>query len=244
MAFVGWAPTKVQLRVWVDTDDGGRRRATKVVKVGDRKRGGAGRADAALREFVAALAEGRAVAAAALTRGPSHTVAEGPSAYVAHVERTGKARSTVESFGMIAKRVPAAIGALPLPDLTGADLNAFYEDLRDSYADSTIRQTHAFLNAAFGHAVSEGWIDANPTARAKAPKKVIQDRAALDPTDVRRMIESALSDPRDVVLAMAVALAAIMGKRRGELAGMKWIDLDTETGVLSIERQWVSPYPG
>ena len=43
----------------------------------------------------------------------------------------------------------------------------------------------------------------------------------------------------DVVVAMAIAMAALTGARRGELCGMKWSDIDPATCSITIERQWV-----
>jgi integrase len=43
----------------------------------------------------------------------------------------------------------------------------------------------------------------------------------------------------DVVVAMAIAMAALTGARRGELCGMKWSDIDPVTCSITIERQWV-----
>jgi integrase len=43
----------------------------------------------------------------------------------------------------------------------------------------------------------------------------------------------------DVVLAMAIAMAALTGARRGELCGMQWSDIDPVTCSITIERQWV-----
>ena len=56
---------------------------------------------------------------------------------------------------------------------------------------------------------------------------------------------AAASTPRknetdgDVVLAMAIAMAALTGARRGELCGMQWSDIDPVTCSITIERQWV-----
>ena len=62
--------------------------------------------------------------------------------------------------------------------------------------------------------------------------------------DVYRMMQRASSPKElggegDLVLAMAVILATITGARRGELAGLRWEDIDEDTCSLRIERQWV-----
>ena len=41
------------------------------------------------------------------------------------------------------------------------------------------------------------------------------------------------------MLAMAIAMAALTGARRGELCGMQWSDIDPAMCSITIERQWV-----
>jgi integrase len=43
----------------------------------------------------------------------------------------------------------------------------------------------------------------------------------------------------DDVLAMARILATLTGVRRGELAGLRWDDVDEESCSIRIERQWI-----
>jgi integrase len=39
---------------------------------------------------------------------------------------------------------------------------------------------------------------------------------------------------------VAIGLAAVTGMRRGEVCGLKWSDIDPESGLVTIERAWVS----
>ena len=62
--------------------------------------------------------------------------------------------------------------------------------------------------------------------------------------DVNKMITHAQTPKDDGgdgddVLAMAVTLATLTGVRRGELAGLRWDDVDEESCSIRIERQWI-----
>jgi len=62
--------------------------------------------------------------------------------------------------------------------------------------------------------------------------------------DVNKMITHAQTPKDDGgdgddVLAMAVTLATLTGVRRGELAGLRWDDVDRESCSIRIERQWI-----
>ena len=62
------------------------------------------------------------------------------------------------------------------------------------------------------------------------------DPEAVTPTteEVAKLIKAAQSD--DPVMAVAVALAFVTGARRGELAALRWSDIDLDTGTVRIER--------
>src|ERR1035437_5653551 len=150
---ISWiGPTKVQLRIWVPTEND-RRRETKVVKVPDREHGGRGKAKEELEKFIAEVAQ-----RASVPTGPTVTVADMLDAYLVHCKRIGRTQSTIESYEHATRRVPATLGALPLAKLTSRDLDAFCGDLAERLADNTIRQTHAILTAALEQAMKWGRI--------------------------------------------------------------------------------------
>ena len=161
--------------------------------------------------------------------------------YLEHCRRIGRKRSTLESYEMAFKRVPQELKDKPVRDLEAHDLDELYGTLE--LAPNTIRQTHAVLHAALDQAVTWEWLPANPADRATPPMRPKQRRRPLELLDIRRMIDRAISPKPegedDLVLAMAIALAAITGARRGELCGLRWEDIDATTGTLRIERQWV-----
>jgi integrase len=172
------------------------------------------------------------------------SVAEMLEAYLVHCERIGRTQSTIESYGHAADRLLAALGELPLAELTARDLDTLHGQLAERLAANTIRQTHAKLTVALEQAIKWDWISDNPAKGATPPGRHKPKRGALPLPDIARMIAAA-SAPRkngmdaDVVVAMAIAMAALTGARRGELCGMKWSDIDPTNCSITIERQWV-----
>ena len=55
------------------------------------------------------------------------------------------------------------------------------------------------------------------------------------PATIRKLIETA-EETRSHVLGAAIALAAVTGCRRGERCGLRWSDLDLETGRIWVRR--------
>lgn len=229
---ISWVgPTKVLLRVYAE--DG---RRSKVVNVASKNHGGRGEAADALADFIEEVNR-------PVVKGPQRTLTQTLEAFIDHC-RTRRAQGTVESYEAAAKRVPKALGGMRLTDVGTKDLDALYDTLGATLADNTVRQTHAFLSSAFTQAMKWEWITVNPAANAGPPTKVRPKRVPLLPSQINQMIALALKPPEgqtdgDIVLAMAVLLAALTGCRRGELCGLRWDDLDPETNSLRVERQWV-----
>lgn len=225
----GW----VRLRVWQEAESG-RVRRSKLVKVRLKNHGGRGDAAEALEQFAAEL-DAEAKAAAVV----SHTLPELMESYIAHCARRGRSKGTLESYALTAKRLRGEIATKDLAELTSDDLDGFYSELEEKLAVNTVRQTHAVITAALNYAVkSRRWIVTNPAANATPPEEDEDEAEPLAPADIDRMILAAL-ELGDAVLAMGIFLAAILGARRGELVALKWSDLDTQTGRLKIQRQWV-----
>jgi integrase len=210
-----------------------------VVRVAHRDHGGRGEAATALEDFVRAI-ESEQIQLEHQVR----TLGEVLTTYIEHCRRIGRRQATVESYEMVAKRITMEMKETPINILTGHDFDEFYGGLGKILGANTIRQTHAVLHAAFDQAVKWGWVAANPMASATPPGRFKPKREALAMGDVYRMIQRASSPKElggegDLVTAMAVILATITGARRGELAGLRWEDIDEDSCSLRIERQWV-----
>ena len=95
---------------------------------------------------------------------------------------------------------------------------------------------HSVLRAALQQGVDWDWLATNPAARARRPKVVRTEKTALIPEQVAA-IYTAATEP---AVKVAIGLAAVTGMRRGEVCGLKWSDIDPETGLVTIERAWVS----
>jgi len=225
---------RVRLRARVD----GKQRS-KVIHVTHRNHGGRGEAAEALAKFTEQIEEEARVAG---RQGAGSTVGQLFADYIARSKGSGRRESTLESYEMVAKRLTPEIRAMRVADLGSHDIDAFYASM--TVGPNAVRHTHAVMRAALNQAVKWGWIDTNPANSATPPKAKRTERAPLVPADVARMIMVA-SAPKDeggeadVVLAMAIAMAAMTGARRGELCGLRWDDIDVRAQTIRIERQWV-----
>lgn len=123
-----------------------------------------------------------------------------------------------------AKIVPYFIQQkLTLSDLTGDDLNDYYNYLLDSGLKGiTVQKQHALLHLAFKHAVKRRIIPSNPCDQANRPKAVKYIADYYNADKLKELLASLEGDPMRIV----VILTVYYGLRRSEVLGLKWSAID------------------
>jgi len=191
-------------------------------------RGNATEAAKALAKFVTEVEQGRFDHTKA-------TVGDLLDKWMAQIEPTRRPSTLLGYRRKIDHDIRPALGIVSLAKLKPDRLDRFYgEQLARGLSSATVRQMHAIISAACHQAVKWGWITVNPAERAsppavRSPKMIVP---AFDEIDT---LYRAARD-YDPVLGTAVALAGLTGARRGELAALRWSDVDLAAGRVSISR--------
>jgi integrase len=94
----------------------------------------------------------------------------------------------------------------------------------------TVRNVHAVLYGALDRAVRFRLIPSNPAGLVRPPRLARREMTALSLADARKVLAVAESDPLRALWRLAIAA----GLRQGELAGLRWPDVDLDAGVVSI----------
>jgi integrase len=117
------------------------------------------------------------------------------------------------------------IASIAVARLTVADVDNWHARLRRSGAgEGSIRNQHQALRAALTQAMRWGWIMTNVATVAGLGRRKTAPRGSLIPDQVRRVLaEAAAHDP---AAGLALRLAAVTGARRGELAALRWDDVE------------------
>lgn len=220
-------------------DVGGKRR--QITKGGFRTKRDA---QAALSEALAAWGKGDRRAAAQ----PS---TQALSAYLAdwlEARRPGLKPSTVSSYRTtIDSWIVPHLGHIALRDLTGAHLTRWHGLLRDRggrggkpLGTRSVQLAHRVLAMALDEAVEGGLLHRSPVL--EVPKK-------QRPTHKARQVGSRVWSAAEAQLFLVAidgdrlhplyALALDTGMRRGELAGLRWSDVDLDAARLSVQRNRV-----
>lgn len=221
-----------RLRVFVGNDPvtGEKRRVSRTF-VGPKRA-----AETALSKFVAEMADG--------TPGsPTMTVSGLLAAFCAHSETVGRSPTTLAEYRRLSRNLAAGIGKVKLSKLTPHHLDELYSTLGrrgvtggdGALSPASVNRYHDLLKAACRQAVKWGWLDANPVDRASPPSEPRAKVTAPSPAELRLLIAKA-AESREPSNALLIALAALTGARRGELAALRWSDIGVEPGVVIFRR--------
>ncbi len=134
------------------------------------------------------------------------------------------------------------LGGIPLEKLRPADISAAYlaieaerPDDRRPVGPATIRRIHATLRASLTDAVKQQRLSFNPAVHVELPEARRPAVAPWEPQELGQFLDAVGADR----LAPLFELLAMTGLRRGEAAGLRWIDTDLERGVITVRQQLV-----
>jgi integrase len=132
------------------------------------------------------------------------------------------------------------IGDVKLQDLTMTMLNRFYRELyqpsdpdRKPLSARSVELCHAVIRKALNDAVRAGELKVNPATHATLPRK---QKPQLTAPWTAEQLDSFIESLGDNPLRAAFIVAAMTGARRGEVAGLRFMDLDLEGAWLHIRR--------
>jgi integrase len=161
---------------------------------------------------------------------------------------------------LLRRYVIPRIGRVRLVDLKPATLSRLYGDLLESggtcyvknekgrrvkdaggawvtkprpLSPTTVRLVHRVVFHALSDAVQSGVLPVNPAIRARQPKARRAEVSVWQPADARRFLAAARGDR----LYAMYLLALTAGLRRGELAGLRWSDVDLDREAIAIRVQ-------
>ena len=148
------------------------------------------------------------------------------------------AESALSNYStIVATYVVPRIGDIRLSRLATRQVEQLYADLLEGGArdggplsPTTVGQVHRTLRRAFNDAIRWGLLNASPVTAAKVPRKDGRTMTVWTPPQTAMFLTSVR---RDRLFALWL-VASHTGMRRGELAGLRWRDVDLASGKVSI----------
>lgn len=146
----------------------------------------------------------------------------------------GLAPRTVECYRSVLRlHIAPTIGSRRIDDLKARHISAMLADLLAAGHSRTAQLCYVILRAALADAVRAGKLRSNPADRLDPPRHRRADPRWWTPDELHRFAVFAQNRP----FALAWQLALCCGLRRGELAGLRWVDVDQAAGLIHIRNQ-------
>lgn len=128
------------------------------------------------------------------------------------------------------------LGNLKLHEIRPDHVQHLYaEHVQKGHSARLVRMMHCVLHRALNEAVHLGFLERNPASLVKPPRLKHKEMKFYNEKQVQAFLIAAQA-AQDRYMALW-KLAVTTGMRRGELLGLKWIDLDWKSGNLGVHRQ-------
>jgi integrase len=162
-------------------------------------------------------------------------------AWLPHVRETRRASTVALYERALRLHIHPVIGGLALQKITPSHVDRLLrrcqqaKDGKPVLSAASARVLAAILSSAFAYAKRKRLVRANPVDQADLP--TVQRRQGNIWTDKEtgRFLESVVGDELEPLWR----LYAVLGLRRGEGLGLRWQDLDLDTGSATIAQQLV-----
>lgn len=170
------------------------------------------------------------------------TIAGLVQVYLDTIEAQGASGNTLSTYRYSLGLITERIGSVRIEALTVDMLQSLANQLaRQGLAPQTVRGALARLHAAYKPAVPSR-VSVNPVRwdSLTLKKARVTSTDPLDAADLRRILDAADDlDTRGAHIRLAPAwwLAVCLGLRRGEIAGLRWIDVTFERAELKVRSQ-------
>jgi integrase len=172
------------------------------------------------------------------------TLGEYLDKWLAGLPNSGLRASTLDSYSRTLSYLRPALGGRRLDRVTAADLDLVYAELLSSgmrhreggLSPRTVRYAHSILRKAFADAVRKGELIRNPATAASPPSAKATkapEQSWWTPEQLRTFLTATRADP----LFPLFRLAAMSGMRRGEVLGVRWSDIDLDSGRVEVRQQ-------
>jgi len=134
----------------------------------------------------------------------------------------------------IQQRLKPLLGSTRLDKATPVQIEGAYRDLQRRLSASTVVHVHAVLRSAYKEAYRLGLVSANVMERVRAPRVERPEVVPLTLDEVKSLLEAARKHGPMAYARWAIALR--WGPRQGEVLGLRWSDVDLQTGKVSIRQ--------
>jgi integrase len=139
-------------------------------------------------------------------------------------------------YGHLNRYLFPIIGKRAIADITSVHLEQILTNLRKRYSAKTVNTIRGVLSSVFSSAERHGIVVFNPVKRTKPAKADPRDKSKKQPPWTLEEIHTVLNTRQGSFMHVWISFTLATGMRLGEVLGLKWSDIDFETGTLYVQR--------
>lgn len=166
------------------------------------------------------------------------TVGDYMQGYVDGLKDSGSLeRSTLIGYGTSLNYIKSDVGNVKLTALTTARVQRFVNAMnKRGYSASTVKKAYNLLGAGMKQAILDGYIASSPCGRGlvRLPKKQQRKPNSLDAQGRARLM-GLLKQMETTPTTIAAYIALFTGARQGEIAALRWRNVDFDNSFIRIE---------
>ena len=162
------------------------------------------------------------------------TVAEYMDRWLRESARNRLRPKTYEDYaGLTRRHIAPALGHVKLKKLTPLHVQQFYgAKLESGLSKRTVEYLHAVLHSALKQAVRWELVPRNVTEAVDPPRPERKERPTFNLEQARLFLQAARDDGWEALYVLVVQT----GMRRGELFGLRWDNVDLDSGWLHVKQ--------
>jgi integrase len=166
------------------------------------------------------------------------TVREFAETWLRSIETSDLRKSTIAMYERSVRRhILPALGSLKLRDVTPTRLVSWLDELKAKGVGArTVEIDGVSAHKFFADALDRELIFRNPADNSAVRKARPRAKATPPTVWTDKQTHDFLQSQQDDRLFAFWRLATMTGLRRGELAGLKWSDIDLDSGTLTVAR--------
>ena len=158
--------------------------------------------------------------------------------YIDEYASTKDKKSTLAGYkSIIDNNIKPIIGKLEIGKITPLHVQEWtnYLNKEKDLSPKTLRNCLSLLRNIFNSALSWGFITSNPCVNIALPAKEKKEVAFYNEQQIITLLDRVIVlDNSQIQLKASIMLALFSGLRMGELAGLRWSDIDLQSGEVSV----------
>lgn len=166
----------------------------------------------------------------------AETFAEWTTEWITEVQNEVKPSTLSSYYYKLTKYIFPLIKDIPLNELSFDTGKALLKELQQQLANSTIQVIFRIVNKSLNRAKKIGKIHTNPFSELNIPKTTRKKVRALTLTEQKTIMN--VASKRKKGYGIPTLLALHSGMRVGEIAALKWSDIDFDSNLIHVNHTY------